>query len=307
MKHIDEVVAETTAAGSFEIHAAGAQLSRWDSTTFGPLIFSPRGAEYGVGNSPHGGIPICFPWFGTPAHADPDDHDGHTSTHPPFLGQSGATSKHGFVRLLGWHLVENGNEEDGTWHVAYRITDEDVPESSVDTLQPFVAELKAKLGDTNASVALTVTNTGGEPFYFEEALHTYFRVGDVEEVEIEGFDGLMYVDTTLECSSTEQLAMQRGPVTFGGLVDRIYPTDNTSTILDRSLGRKIMIEAENSATTVVWNPGPETGPRLSDLSEEEWRQFVCVETANARDAAIHLAPGESYTMTARYKVTRLEN
>ncbi|MFZ1382152.1 MAG: D-hexose-6-phosphate mutarotase [Scrofimicrobium sp.] len=304
---IDEVSKISTSSGAFEIHSAGAHLSRWDSATYGPLIFSPREANYRVGNSPHGGAPICFPWFGIPTHADPGDHDGHTSNHPPFLGQSGATDKHGFARFLNWHLSESKQDEKGTWDVTYRITDEDVPEEMADVLEPFTAEFRAALGDEAASLTLTVTNTGTEPFYFEEALHTYFKVGDVDEVEIEGFEGLMYVDTTLDGSQTDRLAMQRGPIIFGEEVDRIYPTENSPRILDRRLGRQITIENQNSGTTVVWNPGPELGERLADLSEGEWRQYICVETANARDAAIHLAPGESYAMTANYRVSTLED
>ncbi|WRS30742.1 D-hexose-6-phosphate mutarotase [Actinomycetaceae bacterium MB13-C1-2] len=302
---IDEVSRATTSTGTFEIHSAGAHLSRWDSVTYGPLIFSPCAADYGVGRSPHGGVPICFPWFGVPTHADPDDHDGHTSDHPPFLGQSGATEKHGFVRFLNWHLIENETDERGIWRVAYRITDQDVPEAMVEVLEPFTAELQATLGDATASLSLTVTNTGSEPFYFEEALHTYFRVGDIEDVEVQGFEGLVHVDTTLGGSQTDRLAVQRGPIMFGEEVDRIYPTENSPRILDYKLGRQIEIENENSGTTVVWNPGPEFGEQLPDLSEGEWRQYVCVETANARDAAIHLGPGESYTMTANYTVTEL--
>ena len=58
----------------------------------------------------------------------------------------------------------------------------------------------------------------------------------------------------------------------------------------------MLTQKENSATTVVWNPGGEGAARLADLGDEEWHQMVCVEGANILGAAISLGPGESHTM-----------
>ncbi|NTW38810.1 MAG: D-hexose-6-phosphate mutarotase, partial [Cellulomonadaceae bacterium] len=43
---------------------------------------------------------------------------------------------------------------------------------------------------------------------------------------------------------------------------------------------------------------------MADVGEGEWRQMVCVETANVRDAAVSLAPGEVHAMTVTYGVVR---
>lgn len=295
----DHVTSAETDAGTFVAHDVGAQISKWDSATFGPILFEPSNPKYGLGKSPHAGIPLCFPWFGMPTHAD-DRGDGKAI----FLGQENADYVHGFARSLPWTLVQTSSLSTGEWTVAYRLTDGDVPEEIADVLQPFTAELTATLGDTAGSVTLTVTNPGEMPFYFEEALHAYFRVGDLREVEVDGFDGLVYLDKT----SGGALELQRGPITFGEEVDRVFPTDSRSpVILDRSLGRQITIENQNSGTSIVWNPGPVLSEQIFDLAPGEWNQFVCVETGNAHDAIVYLAPGETSSMTATYTVTKLED
>jgi len=47
------------------------------------------------------------------------------------------------------------------------------------------------IGDA-LGLELSVTNTGDAPFCFEEARHTYFRVGEAESVRVRGLDGVKY-------------------------------------------------------------------------------------------------------------------
>ena len=70
-------------------------------------------------------------------------------------------------------------------------------------------------------------------------------------------------------------------------------------IHDPAANRRITIEKKNSEVTVVWNPWIEKAKAMADLGDDEWQQFVCVETANAYDYAVELAPGADHTMTAR--------
>ena len=41
---------------------------------------------------------------------------------------------------------------------------------------------------------------------------------------------------------------------------------------------------------------------MSDMAPESWREMLCVETANAADNAIQLAPGASHKLTAAIRV-----
>ncbi len=291
-KQVDEVTTVATYAGIFTVHSAGAQISKWDSSKFGPLIFSPRKAVYEVGESPHGGIPICFPWFGQPPPLPDDD------VAP--LGGPRADYKHGFARLLNWRKTHD-EQSDSTWRVTYRLTNKDVPKK-IAKVQHFKADFTALFSKDRLTLTLKVENTGKETFCYESAFHTYFRVHDVRRVQVDGLEGASYVDTA---KRDEPTLVQDGPITFGETVDRIFDTTQTPRIVDPSIGRVISVESENAGTTIVWNPGPEDVKELSDLTKSEWKQFVCVETGNARENAVTLPPHHCHTVEVAYQVERL--
>ncbi|MBR7559565.1 D-hexose-6-phosphate mutarotase, partial [Mycobacterium tuberculosis] len=71
---------------------------------------------------------------------------------------------------------------------------------------------------------LTTENTGPSPVAFTQALHSYFRVGDARRVEVDGLDGLHYLD---KYEDYTQLRRQQGPWSLRdprdpGRSDRIY-------------------------------------------------------------------------------------
>jgi D-hexose-6-phosphate mutarotase len=59
---------------------------------------------------------------------------------------------------------------------------------------------------------------------------------------------------------------------------------------------------------VVWNPGADKAAKMGDFGKMSGRpgedRMVCVETANAADDVITLAPGETHRMTAQYRVIK---
>ena len=59
-----------------------------------------------------------------------------------------------------------------------------------------------------------------------------------------------------------------------------------------------MVEKSGSEATVVWNPWEEKTKTLADMAPDDWKHMICVETANAGDHSIHLAPGASHTLSA---------
>jgi D-hexose-6-phosphate mutarotase len=46
---------------------------------------------------------------------------------------------------------------------------------------------------------------------------------------------------------------------------------------------------------------------MSDMTPNGWKEMICVETANAADDAVRLAPGASHKLTARIRVNDLES
>jgi glucose-6-phosphate 1-epimerase len=54
----------------------------------------------------------------------------------------------------------------------------------------------------------------------------------------------------------------------------------------------------------VWNPWAELTAKLADMEPEGWHGMLCVETANAGENAVTLAPGAVHTMRAIVSVER---
>ena len=69
-------------------------------------------------------------------------------------------------------------------------------------------------------------------------------------------------------------------------------------ITDPGIGRRIAIEKKGSGASVVWNPNSESCKRIGDMNPDDWRRFVCVETANAGGAPLEIAPGATHTISA---------
>jgi glucose-6-phosphate 1-epimerase len=146
---------------------------------------------------------------------------------------------------------------------------------------------------------LIVANTGQNPFRFEEALHSYFRVSRVDNVRIRGLDQATYLDNI----DGNREKTQSGDLIFTAKTDNAYINIRSAAELtDQTWRRSIQTEKENSATTVVWNPWQEGAASLTDLGDDEWRQFACVEASNILSSAIFLAPGQEHRMQATIRV-----
>ena len=99
--------------------------------------------------------------------------------------------------------------------------------------------------------------------------------------------------------------VQRGDVVLSKATDNAYiETQSGIEIFDPVLHRRIRIEKQNSNTTIVWNPWKEDAAKLSDLGDDEWRRFACVEASNILSSAVTLAPGQQHTMAAAISVAQ---
>jgi len=262
----------TTAAGSASIARQGAQVLTWGPAGQAPVVWLSPEARFAAGKSLRGGMPVCWPWFGP---------------HPSDASKPG----HGFARNLDWRMLETSRLRD-----AARVVMGFTPGPEQSALWPHQAELRlAVTVGERLEMALTTLNNGSEPFTITQALHTYFHVGDIEAVRVEGLDGKDYIDRL----ASDALVTQKGPVTIEGEVDRIYldcPED--AVIVDESLKRRIRIAKTGSRSCVVWNPWAEKGAKFGDMGDEGYRRMLCVETTNAWDDQVTLVPGEQFTLSA---------
>jgi D-hexose-6-phosphate mutarotase len=238
-----------------------------------PVLFASRLSAFEIGKTIRGGIPICWPWFGS--------HPTDPSL--PF---------HGFARAAMWQV--RGTSVGPADVTVVRLGLTETEESLALWPHAFDLEIAVTVG-ARLHVELIARNTGQEPFLCGGALHSYYAVGDVRRIAIHGLDGRDYLDKV----DGFQRKPQRGPVTIESETDRIYlETDAACTIDDPALSRRIAIAKSGSRTTVVWNPWAEKAKQIADFEDDEYLSMVCVETANADMDVVTVAPGGEHRLSA---------
>lgn len=258
-----------TAEGEAHVYLHGGHITHWQPSGHAPVIFMSAHTRFASDNALRGGVPVIFPWFGL--------HAG--DVHAP---------SHGFARRRPWRLERKGD------HDVVLALDADATTRAA-WPHDFVLRLHVQLA-ARLTIALEVVNPSAETWTYEEALHTYFAVGDVAATVVTGLEGAAYLD------KTEAMARKRHPhepMRFTGEVDRIFAGSTAAcAVEDPVLKRRVRVDKHGSATTVVWNPWTERARALPDLGDDEWQTMVCVETANVGDDAITLAPGARHHMAA---------
>lgn len=188
-----------------------------------------------------------------------------------------------------------GPKADAPMHGYARLSDWTLEDPLVFTLRSDEAEARLRF-TIGRTLEMAFEVRALKDFTYEEALHTYFRVGDVRKIQVEGLEDTDYLDKT----DGFRRKTQRGPITFGAETDRIYlNTTSACVVRDPLLQRNIRIEKEGSDTTVVWNPWIAKAKAMPDFGDDEWPEMVCVETANVGDAAVRLAAGQTHLMKVR--------
>jgi glucose-6-phosphate 1-epimerase len=274
----------TTPHAKATVYLQGAHLTHWQPSGKGaaaePVIFLSRKSDLTPGKAIRGGVPIIFPWFGP-------RHDGKTGP------------SHGFARIQDWDLAFaalSGNEI----HLTFTQGPTELSRSL--GYDNFKLAYQLTIG-SSLTMQLTVANHGAAPLVFEEALHTYYAVGDVREVTVTGLEDTTYLDKT----DNFQVKVQHGAVTITGPTDRVYLNTATASLLHDAAGkRRITVDKTNSDTTVVWNPWESGAQKLSDMDPTEWHEFIAVETVNAGANSITLAAGGTHTMKAHVTIEDIE-
>jgi len=256
-----------------EIYLHGAQVTSWRPSRGDETIFLSERSHWTDGKAIRGGVPVCFPWF----RAKADDPNAPA---------------HGFVRTRQWTLESVEAGEDGSVTANFSTAADDTTRR----WWPHDFRLVHRITvGRNLRMELIATNTGSATFRFEEALHTYFRVGDVEGVTVRGLASTSYLDNL----DGNREKVQAGDLRLQGPADNAYlNTTGVVDIVDPILGRVLRTEKENSATTVAWNPWQQGAARLADLGDDEWRGMICVEASNILSATVSLDPGQQHRMCA---------
>lgn len=256
-----------------ELNLQGAQVVAWQPRAGRPVLFASRLADQEAGQPVRAGVPVCFPWLG---------HGRNKDRHP----------SHGLVRTRPWQVHEVREEASAT----VVVLGLDAPAGLEGWPHPVELTMEVQVGRT-LTMTLRVRNAGEEPIEFEEALHTYLAVEDLQGTVVDGLQGARYVDTfagTELRRDTEALHLQ-------GATDRVYQGHGGAvTVTDGD--RRIRISTSGARSTIVWNPGPQNAPFMRDFGDEEWRTMLCVESGNVWDDAVELLPEQVHTMVVELAV-----
>ena len=276
-----ERLALAAAGGEVHVYRHGAHVTHFQPEGARPVLWLSRQSQFSGGRPGkpiRGGVPVCFPWFG-PKAGEPE------------------APLHGFARTLPWSLEGVLPGSGGGLRALLRLGPDDV------TRRFFPHDFEARLEVSVSRVLrleLAVRNTGATPFTFEEALHSYFAVGDARRIGIAGLEGAGYLDKT---DAMARKTLGSAPLAIAGETDRVFSSHSGRiTIDDPAWERRIAIDRGGSRTAVVWNPWVAKAKAMPDFGDDEWPEMVCVESANTHDDAVALAPGESHVLTTTIEV-----
>lgn len=217
-----------------------------------------------------GGIPVCWPRFA----------EEELNNHFP---------RHGFARLSTWTL-QNVNVDEEKIEIELSL----MPDVKYNL--NLSARLLIKITD-KLEYELETINHGDADFIFSEALHAYFNVSSVNDIEIKGLSGHQYKN-----SLDGKTYILEKDLEIKGEFDSVFLNQvQPIKIIDKAYDREIVMEKQGSKTTVVWNPAKD----LAEMSFNQHKTFVCVEPSNVGDYCVKLAPHGKHTISAIINVQKL--
>jgi glucose-6-phosphate 1-epimerase len=270
----------STSAAEAALYLQGAHLTHWTPHGQRPVLFLSSKSVFAPGKAIRGGVPIIFPWFGNRSDGKPGP-------------------AHGFARTSQWTMESARLREDGRVEIVLTLTDSDATRQLFDST--FGLRFRVTIG-SELEMELEATNHSNEPFTFEEALHTYLAVGDIQQASVFGLENTAFIDKT---DGFKRKTQGAEPILIAKETDEVHLNTRTAcTIWDPVWNRRIVIEKSGSNSTVIWNPWIDKSQGMSDMAADGWKQMLCVETANAADNAVVLAPGAAHSLAARIWIER---
>jgi glucose-6-phosphate 1-epimerase len=194
-----------------------------------------------------GGLAHCFPQFGP-----------------------GDIQQHGFARNVVWAVKEMTETS-----VELELAPNDYTKTMWD--KEFLCTFKVVLDADQLSTQMIVDNKGAEAFDFQAALHSYFSVSSLENLEIEGsFSGKEFIDKLEGETKTED----RDTITISQEYDRVYlHVHDPITMKDSGRSKNLVVlNPKGWEDTVIWNP--------YGKQEMGFDNFVCVESVKFEPVTI---------------------
>ena len=264
--------------GTCEIDLFGARVLTYRPTGQQPVLFLPKSMKTERMGWGHGGIPVCWPWFGR-------------------SGLPGSAG-HGFARGQTFEVRASEYSEDAT-EITLGLTATDETRK----VWPYDFDLEVKVSvSMSLNVTLKATNTGKEKFWCTEGLHPYFRLSGSQPAKVRGLDGAKFCDARKAkpdgslYNVNDFAESWRGDLTIDTDFDHVFSLkDGECAIFDPGLNRTIVVRARGSKKIVVWCPTP--ADCKGNLVADDAKHMVCVEPATLfRDEGYWLEPGTSHEL-----------
>ncbi|MYM38771.1 D-hexose-6-phosphate mutarotase [Duganella qianjiadongensis] len=264
--------AQICAADGAEITLSlfGAHLLSWKTADGQQRLFVSSQTPLDGSKAIRGGVPVIFPQF----------------------NMRGPGLRHGFARVSHWRVGASG-EENGQAFIELELNQQDLPaEHAAAWPHDFALTLRYTLQGDALAVRFTVHNCGTREFPFGVALHTYFDVGQLAATSVAGLQGQRYTDHHLQTATQDQPALH-----FTEKQDRLYQSTPALTL--NTASATLQLEQQGFDNWVVWNPGQADAAALTDLADEEYLRFICIEPARIDQQP--LAAGASWTGSHRIR------
>ena len=267
LKYIE--ITNDSACGKIAVQ--GAHLFHFALNGEEPILWLSETSDMEHGKHIRGGVPICWPSFGM---------------NNPELPQ------HGFARNRMFDLVNIIEVDAGTTQVIMELNDSKKSRREWD--YKFNLQITITISK-ELTIELKTTNLDTKTFTFTQALHTYFNISDISSVSISGLENKPFLETL-----THSNKVQDGEITFNLEVDSVYQEVDKEIVL-KDKNRAIKINNKGSSSVVVWNPWIDKAKRMSGMKDDAYKEFVCIETANAFEDFKILEPQSSTTLCVEIK------
>lgn len=251
--------------GELGFHTLGAIVTSWRPRGKETLYLAP-GERPTFGEMPHGGIPVCAPWFGVGA------------------GEWDAPFTHGLVSRVRWTLVDQHVDDDSARAV---LTTDAQATSHLPGADRFPDDLRYELAISADATRLTLGLTIASPSraaLVEAAFHPYLLT-DAPSAEVRGLEGVGYTDF-----SHGTTGVADGPIRIETAPDAVFDAAPATQLTDAR--GEVRLAAQGAHSVIVWNPGPGG----TSIPGDEWRRFACVEYGYVKGRAILIPAGGSHLL-----------
>ncbi|GFH45350.1 hypothetical protein CTEN210_01824 [Chaetoceros tenuissimus] len=234
-----EYIKLTSGNSSAEIYLYGADVTSYIKDGVEYIAVRPD-AKMDGSKPISGGLSHCFPQFGP-----------------------GEIQQHGFARNVNWDVVSVDDSS-----CVLQLLPSDYTKEMWD--KDFKCTFTVSLNDEQLDTKMNVENCGEEAFDFQAALHSYFTVSSLENLEITGsFEGKEFLNKMV--GEGEMQTEERSTITISEEYDRVYTGVNDPVLVDSGKGKKLnVLNTAGWEDTVVWNPYGNEGMGFNE--------FVCVES-----------------------------